>query len=134
MLLLPRVDAHGATGRQVGSLAERATAAAPPGRHPSPRRFGGKGGAGDDYLMPGLEEARSPAKAASRGGLSSPCRERGGVFAVLVVCVRLREITAWGRKPRGTEATTTLRHITRFGSGQSNKRILGPCMSSFQSP
>lgn len=34
MLLLPRVDARGATGRQVGSLAERATAAAPPGRHP----------------------------------------------------------------------------------------------------
>jgi hypothetical protein len=34
MLLLPRVDAQGTTGRQVGSLAERATAASPPGRHP----------------------------------------------------------------------------------------------------
>lgn len=43
----------------------------------------------------------------------------GGVFAVLVVCVRLREITAWGRKleGRGTDDSSP-RYTIRIGPRQ----------------
>ena len=61
---LPCVDARGAAGGEVGSLAESATAAAPPGRHPL--RLDSAGAEGTGWLWaygypltaPGL--ARSP--------------------------------------------------------------------------